>query len=405
MLTIGLFGCEISSANKGVAALAVAQLKIINDICSDLEIDYNIVIFSNEQKENITFTRNLLHIENIQIDYYEPSYRRFSSLKQLYKKIKNINLAIDITGGDSFSDIYGVKLFFRACIHKLFFIISKTKYMLAPQTYGPYYHLCSRLIAFPIIKKANIVISRDKKSRDYLADHVKNTNIIVGTDVAFTLPYDNSMYIKNNNSEKLKIGINVSQLLCSGMFSAKDGISLNLNYMELINKIIENILLIDNVEIHLIPHVVDSLTNENTLKENDCIANRKIKEKYPDIVCAPDFKNPIEAKSYISNMDIFIGSRMHATIAAISSGVVTIPIAYSRKFKGLFENVGYKYTIDITRLSIEETIKYVMKYINDYKEIKLDVSQAEDIIKNQLKTVYDSYKEFILKGAESNETI
>ena len=104
-------------------------------------------------------------------------------------------------------------------------------------------------------------------------------------------------------------------------------------------------------------------------------------------------------------MDIFIGSRMHATIAAISSGVVTIPIAYSRKFKGLFENVGYKYTIDITRLSIEETIKYVMKYINDYKEIKLDVSQAEDIIKNQLKTVYDSYKEFILKGAESNETI
>ena len=39
-----------------------------------------------------------------------------------------------------------------------------------------------------------------------------------------------------------------------------------------------------------------------------------LKEEFPCAVLAPDFKNPIEAKSYISNMDVFIGARMHSTI-------------------------------------------------------------------------------------------
>ena len=52
------------------------------------------------------------------------------------------------------------------------------------------------------------------------------------------------------------------------------------------------------------------------------------------------FKTAIQAKSYISNMDVFLGSRMHSTIGAISSGVATIPLSYAYKFEALYKEDG-----------------------------------------------------------------
>ena len=45
-------------------------------------------------------------------------------------------------------------------------------------------------------------------------------------------------------------------------------------------------------------------------------------------------------KHVIGQCDLFIGSRMHACIAALSQNVPTVGIAYSRKFAGVFETVG-----------------------------------------------------------------
>ena len=43
-----------------------------------------------------------------------------------------------------------------------------------------------------------------------------------------------------------------------------------------------------------------------------------------------------------------MGARMHACIAAFSSGVPVVPMAYSRKFAGLFGTLGYERTVDCT---------------------------------------------------------
>ncbi len=51
---------------------------------------------------------------------------------------------------------------------------------------------------------------------------------------------------------------------------------------------------------------------------------------------------------------------MHACIAAFSSGVPVVPMAYSRKFEGLFGTIGYERTVDCTSETaeaIEENIQ------------------------------------------------
>ena len=51
-----------------------------------------------------------------------------------------------------------------------------------------------------------------------------------------------------------------------------------------------------------------------------------------------------------------MGARMHACIAAFSAGVPVVPMAYSRKFAGLFGAMGYDETVDCTSQSAEEIL-------------------------------------------------
>jgi polysaccharide pyruvyl transferase WcaK-like protein len=58
------------------------------------------------------------------------------------------------------------------------------------------------------------------------------------------------------------------------------------------------------------------------------------------VTVVPDTYDQAEVKSIIASFDWFCGTRMHAAIAALSSGVPTSAIAYSPKTAGVFETCG-----------------------------------------------------------------
>ena len=167
-------------------------------------------------------------------------------------------------------------------------------------------------------------------------DNFCNKEVFVTTDLAFGLPY-----IKSDKERQglIKVGINPSGLLST---KKSEGTNLNnelsVDYDKYINQLLDYLENSGNYEIHLIPHVGQD-------------AVQFFKNGRENVIAHEAFETPIEAKNCISQMDIFIGSRMHATIGALSSGVVTIPVAYSRKFSGLFESIGYMHTIDICAMN------------------------------------------------------
>ena len=129
------------------------------------------------------------------------------------------------------------------------------------------------------------------------------------------------------------------------------------------------------IQIHLTPHVVSG----DALQVDDYELAYEIQKEYGNerITLSPFFKNPIMAKDYISDLDFFMGSRMHACIAAFSSGVPVIPISYSRKFSGLFEDtLGYKHIADPTTQTTEE----IVAFIHDSIEKREDLKQEIDLI-------------------------
>ena len=112
--------------------------------------------------------------------------------------------------------------------------------------------------------------------------------------------------------------------------------------------------------------------------ELDDLAHKEIKRKIDNVNVVEPFNNPIEAKSLISSMDIFVGARMHATIAAFSSGVACIPMSYSRKFTGLYNSLGYDYVVDLERANDKEVVALVDSYIKNYRELTKAVNDCYD---------------------------
>ncbi len=67
-----------------------------------------------------------------------------------------------------------------------------------------------------------------------------------------------------------------------------------------------------------------------------------------------------EIKYIIGQCDFFIGSRMHACIAALSQGIPAIGIAYSRKFAGVMQSAGVEELIaDPRRSSTTEILEII----------------------------------------------
>ena len=62
---------------------------------------------------------------------------------------------------------------------------------------------------------------------------------------------------------------------------------------------------------------------------------------------------------------------MHSTIGAFSSGVPVVPMAYSRKFNGLFcDTLQYDAMVDLKRQTCDEILSNIIAFYNERENLK-----------------------------------
>lgn len=379
-MKIGLMGFEFSSANKGCEALVYSFLDIIKGALNTKDVVYN---FSGTELGHVPEYFKEIHFINV--------YPKLKDFKFKYVRfLKECDIIFDVTMGDSFSDIYSKEYYNYLIMHKQISQFLCRRYVLLPQTYGPFKEKDSAEKAIKVFRNSAKIYCRDEISQRLLSDKFHITNSELASDMAFILPYDKEMYAF---SDKEKIGINVSGLLYKGGFNEENQFDLSLNYKILVDQVLSALSL--RYEVHLIPHVIDLKEDAH---DDDYKICRILQEKYPETILAPAFNTPIEAKSYISNMKIFIGSRMHATIAAFSSGVVTIPISYSRKFEGLFNSLNYKYVINGREETTESAYFKILQYIEDFEKLRNIQERSLELIKEKNIIFSHSIRNVLVNG-------
>lgn len=388
-MIVGLLGTDFSSNNRGCGALGYASVEILNSVCKEKGVNLEVYAFLYRLDP-----KPQINDPNVVMHYIIIKPKKIAFWKQAVQVFNKCDFVWDFTGGDSFSDIYGIKRFILNSAVKELAILCKTKFFMAPQTIGPFEKKLALLWAKHILKKSDICFVRDSISEEY----VKNTFGVVPmvtTDVAFALPYPEA---ELRTKDKICVGLNPSGLLWDGTKEFCVSKHIKVDYKEYIKGVLSFLCNQGDYEVFLIPH---SFSKKLEYPENDYRACLELNKMFPSTKLLCDFETPMEAKQAISSMDVFIGARMHATIAAFSTGVVTIPFSYSRKFEGLYQDLLYPFVISATRMETQEAVDKTLKWIADRDLLSEKMRDASIIVKEKQQVLSEVLDRAVL--AEANQ--
>lgn len=366
---------NLDSSNYGVSALAIAHLTLLVEAARKNDIVLEIDTLGFPHASDLNIRQSLEKRLGITVNHIGINLKGLLKDTLTFKlgkqfKDKKYDYVFDIGEGDSFADIYGFKRFFFLSITKYLALSSGSKLILAPQTIGPFKNAVLAKVANNLMNRCTAIYVRDFKSKDYLTSlGVESTEV---SDVAFLLPFDKQSKLTGS------VGLNVSGLLWHGGYTKNNQFGLNVDYQSFVKSIVEGFIA-RGKSVHLVAHVIS-----DTLEvEDDYRVIEKLKSLYlnnPNVIVAPKFMSPIEAKSYMSQLEFFVGSRMHSTIGSLSAGVVTVPLAYSRKFTGVFGSIGYPYTLDLFGMEEggqEELFEKLFSlYDEQYDEMQVSVTES-----------------------------
>lgn len=362
LVTVGLMWHSLGSGNLGVGALTESNIAIVRGIAEELGLRVRFIVLGTsdatvpELAAELAAAGHELQVRRIRV--YRKDFR---------DAVRSCDLVLDIGEGDSFADIYGMKRFRFHWLSKNIVCSLGRPLILSPQTIGPFDGGLARMMAKQIMRRCTRVFARDNLSSAYLREIGMAGNVDEAIDVAFRLPFARTERAPDG---KVRVGINVSGLLFNGGYTGNNQFGLSIDYAATMRELLRQLTARPEVEVHLVSHVIEP----HMPVEDDVTSARKLAGEFPGVIVAPTFKRPSEAKSYISGMDFFTGARMHACIAAFSSVVPVVPIAYSRKFNGLFGTLGYTVLADGKKMRDAELVALVMQSLDRRDEIRPQVA-------------------------------
>ena len=392
-IKIGLLWHSLNSGNLGVGALTASNLAIAASAAHELGLraEFNVMGMRDNGVPLL-----LPDVSRI----FVLTMRSLVSPWGFWRQLRTVDCVLDIGAGDSFAEIYGPKRFMFLWLTKAMAIWRGVPLVLSPQTIGPFTKPAYRALANWTMSRASAVIARDTQSFDALKEIAPKAKAALAVDVAFKLPFiDNSA---DRLSASMKIGINVSGLLFHEAETRRNRFGLSYDYASVIRRLIGILVQRENAEVYLISHAT-SLTDP---QDDDGRCAAKLAQEFPAAIRVADFCGPSEAKSYISGLNFLIAGRMHACIAAYSSGTPVVPMAYSRKFSGLFGMLKYPWLVPVSGMTDEDVVEYLLAAIEKRErlsgDIKIGMRSVEMLLDNYdavLTEIFNDFSETMKLGS------
>lgn len=240
--------------------------------------------------------------------------------------------------------------------------------VMLPQTYGPFAVQANRQLASKLVKRAAMAWARDARSfeslRGLLGEGFDPERHRCGVDVAFGLPAirprsELPAAAQAGVDSRPRVGFNISGLILRGGARAAEQYGLRADYGAVVSGLLRRLLSRSDARVLLVPHV----HGDETALDADYYACKLVQRQLESesagrLEVLPQSFNACETKWIISQLDWFGGTRMHSTIAALSSGVPSAAAAYSGKTVGVFETCGQgSHVADLRTLGTDEMIE------------------------------------------------
>jgi len=377
IIRTGLLWHTFGHNNLGIDALTRANIQILARAAERAGRRISFVTLGTEPKTDVGDIPDGVEI-GPRLSLTDALRRR----SNVFRDIGACDLVVDIGEGDSFSDLYGTRRFLMQILTKMAALRRNVPLVLAPQTIGPFASPLARAAARHVINRSTATFARDQRSMRFLTEMGITAPRTEAIDVAFRLGHSPVQHPGSN----LKVGLNVSALLYNRGYTGQNQFAMTIDYRRTIESLIERFTAMAGLDLYLFAHVLEWQTPINTTvsPEDDYTTSRELQARYPSVRLAPAFKSAIEAKSWIAGLDFVISGRMHACIAAYSAGIPVVPIAYSRKFNGLFESLGYPFFIDGKTADTETAIETAMTWFTERNGLRSAIAAGRDLVEDKL---------------------
>jgi colanic acid/amylovoran biosynthesis protein len=228
--------------------------------------------------------------------------------------------------------------------------------MLYAQSVGPFNQKYVRPLIKWGLNKVDLITTREAISKEVLDDLCITSPVFVTADAAFTLrpiPYKDAMTLleQEKGIQKNELMIGVTAMLWHPIGQKGQVDDAFGNYIEAMAGAIDYVITKLNAHIIFFPQ-----NNKISLSSgSDRIISMKIFNKIENrskvVILTKDY-TPEQLKGMYGCMSIFIGSRFHSCIFALSMNVPTIAIGYTHKASGIMKMLDLEeYVCDINTIT------------------------------------------------------
>jgi colanic acid/amylovoran biosynthesis protein len=294
------------------------------------------------------------------------------------------DLVIDLSEGDSFTTIYGFRRMLRHSLHKMPAILLGKSIFLFPQTIGPFHSLFSKVVARYILNRASLIFTREPYSTMLVKDIVReSTKVIEASDMAFLMEPELVEYHLLEEHPGF-VGVNISGLLYFLEDGSRDFGWTRDSYRQLMSEVVTHFAQELEKDVLLIPHV-----RGEGVRSDDLRASQELRASLPRnvqdrVFVVEELFSAPQLKYVVSQAEFFIGTRMHACIAALSSLVPVMAISYSHKFDGILQQLGMEdLTCNPRRTSIHKMASTVYHNHQNREQIRARLEQSVPLARSR----------------------
>jgi len=396
---IGLLGASVDTGNMGVSVLAAGSVQ--NLLRQYPNADVYFLNYARQAEElefrgadrktqhrlvPIRFSKYLFQANNVflltafsavlRLFLKQPARSGLARRNAVLGEMSDTDVFVAISGGDSFSDIYGLVRLLYVGLPQILVLLLGKRLVLLPQTVGPFETPAARFVAKYILRGAETVYSRDAERLDAIREMAElrgeqRKKIRFSYDLGFQVPPARTPNLEISqlppgavNLSGL-VGINISGLL----WNEGRKFNLSVDYRLFTIRSIEYFLETTSSPILLVPHVASPGNADDDLGATQEVIAHFAKTHPQRVGTARVGLLYDETKGLIGQCDYFMGARMHACIAALSQAVPCSALAYSGKFEGVMASVGANtITIDLRNTDMEAALQAVIaNYQNRHK--------------------------------------
>jgi polysaccharide pyruvyl transferase WcaK-like protein len=401
--------------NYGGRAVMKGAIKSLQDAIPDVQIDVMSTHYKDEcdiyEKwnyenlkliEHVWFEENKSGLKNILCSVVSAplvllkflSYRYLHDILPIKNPYQQYDIIVDMST-DGLNDHYGffMPIFFMFNI--LLAKIANKKIVTCAASIGKFDRLITKTLAKFVLNKVDLITPREEITEQYLHEiGINRPRIELTADHAFIMDPSSSRRIDQillnesiYRSEKPMIGISPSQPMYEYAFSSIS--DRNIRYKEYVDKMASTIdFIIENLNgmVVLVSHTF-TVSNENDFSTSKEIYGKVVNKDMLKLITGE--YDADELKGVIGRCDIFIGCRMHATVASTSMGIPTIAVAYGHKFHGVIGKMmgQEKRMIDIKNYTPDEFLSEMKSQIcyvwNNRNKIRIELEKKAIVVKEK----------------------